>query len=83
MKAVTDTPNACFVEELLEAYPKAKVVLTTRDPDKWVDSMERAYYTILDWNSWKVLEFVNPVSGQQSSVIRLTRHREFAHTRPV
>lgn len=39
------------------------MVLTVRDPDEWVDSMERVFYTILDWNSWKVLAFINPVSA--------------------
>lgn len=30
-KAVTDYPAACFVDELLAAYPDAKVILTVRD----------------------------------------------------
>lgn len=34
-KAVCDMPAAYFAEELLEAYPDAKVILTTRDVDKW------------------------------------------------
>lgn len=28
-------PAAYFVEELLEAYPDAKVILTVRDVDEW------------------------------------------------
>lgn len=28
-------PAAYFAEELLAAYPEAKVILTTRDVDKW------------------------------------------------
>ncbi|KAJ7181456.1 P-loop containing nucleoside triphosphate hydrolase protein [Mycena crocata] len=33
--AVTDVPHLLFAEELIAAYPDAKVVLTTRDPDSW------------------------------------------------
>ncbi|KAF7307273.1 hypothetical protein MIND_00521100 [Mycena indigotica] len=33
--AVTDAPHILFAAELIEAYPKAKVILTTRNPDSW------------------------------------------------
>ncbi|KAJ7323597.1 P-loop containing nucleoside triphosphate hydrolase protein [Mycena albidolilacea] len=33
--AVTDLPHLLFAEELVAAYPEAKVVLTLRDPDSW------------------------------------------------
>jgi hypothetical protein len=35
----TDNVICLFVPELLELYPDAKVVLATRDPDKWFPSM--------------------------------------------
>ncbi|KAK5989503.1 hypothetical protein PT974_11026 [Cladobotryum mycophilum] len=38
--AVTDVPPIYFLPELLELYPDAKVVLVTRDPDRWLRSME-------------------------------------------
>lgn len=28
-----------FAEELMKAYPDAKVILTTREPEKWIESM--------------------------------------------
>ncbi|TDZ16167.1 putative membrane protein [Colletotrichum orbiculare MAFF 240422] len=34
-QAVCDWPAASFADELIEAYPDAKVVLTTRDVDSW------------------------------------------------
>lgn len=34
-QAVCDLPAAAFAPELIAAYPKAKVVLTMRDPDSW------------------------------------------------
>ena len=36
----------------MAAYPKAKVILTTRDPDSWVRSMESCYYKILNMLQW-------------------------------
>jgi hypothetical protein len=38
--AATDAPTSGLVEELLEVYPDALVICTTRDPDAWVKSME-------------------------------------------
>ena len=45
--AVTDSPCICFAEELINAYPEAKVVLVERDVDTWYESFEElitAYY---------------------------------------
>ena len=36
-QAVTDFPCCMFPEELLEAYPDAKVILTNRNVDKWYE----------------------------------------------
>ncbi|KAK6981489.1 P-loop containing nucleoside triphosphate hydrolase protein [Favolaschia claudopus] len=33
--AVTDMPHILFAKELIEAYPEAKVILTTRNVDSW------------------------------------------------
>lgn len=46
-QAVCDIPAICFAEELIRAYPDAKVIITHRDLDswhKWVPNalMERA-----------------------------------------
>ncbi|KAM0717769.1 hypothetical protein Q7P37_006101 [Cladosporium fusiforme] len=37
--AVTDCPGHLYVGELMELYPDAKVICTTRDPEKWAKSM--------------------------------------------
>ncbi|KYK59151.1 NAD dependent epimerase/dehydratase [Drechmeria coniospora] len=37
---LTDAPGTMFLPELLELYPEAKVVLVTRDPHRWLRSME-------------------------------------------
>lgn len=51
--AVTDAPCVCFSDELIAAFPNAKVILSTRDPDKWLASMENAYLKILASPDWK------------------------------
>lgn len=40
-----------FVDELLAAYPNAKVILTNRDVDSWEVSMRKVFYTIIEWKS--------------------------------
>ena len=39
-QAVTDSPAICFAEELITAYPEAKVVLVERDIERWYQSFE-------------------------------------------
>lgn len=58
--AVTDAPCACFAEALIAAYPNAKVILSTRDVERWMASMETAYYKILGWRSWQLLTILDP-----------------------
>eukprot|EP00403_Amphidinium_massartii_P021106 CAMPEP_0178399270 /NCGR_PEP_ID=MMETSP0689_2-20121128/15195_1 /TAXON_ID=160604 /ORGANISM="Amphidinium massartii, Strain CS-259" /LENGTH=742 /DNA_ID=CAMNT_0020020045 /DNA_START=44 /DNA_END=2272 /DNA_ORIENTATION=+ len=41
-KVVMGMPVFCFWEEILQEYPNAKVILTVRDEDEWLESVERA-----------------------------------------
>jgi hypothetical protein len=43
---VTDALGAMFTQELLEAFPEAKVVVTTRDPGRWWESMRELMPTV-------------------------------------
>ena len=52
--ALADVPAICFVEELVEAYPEAKVILTNRDVDSWLNSMDQTGGHILRWN-WETI----------------------------
>jgi hypothetical protein len=56
IQAITDIPCIMFVDELIAAYPNAKVVLTNRDPDKWLVSILGTIYVILswDWERWAI-----------------------------
>ena len=49
---IADVPGICFVEELVEAYPDAKVMLQTRDVEAWIRSMDSTAGRIMRWKSW-------------------------------
>ncbi|KAL2827229.1 hypothetical protein BDW59DRAFT_160517 [Aspergillus cavernicola] len=53
--AVTDFPCVLFVEELMNAYPDAQIILSTRDLDSWLPSMEWSLYAILRIKRLKIL----------------------------
>ncbi|KAJ5216272.1 uncharacterized protein N7498_002679 [Penicillium cinerascens] len=44
---VADFPAAIFPDELIEAFPNAKVILTVRDEDKWFESLKATL-----WHAW-------------------------------
>lgn len=50
--AVADVPCICFAEELITAYPEAKVLLNERDVDDWLRSMETTAGRVLKWDSF-------------------------------
>ena len=43
-RSTLDWPGAPFYEDLMEAYPEAKVILTVRDPDRWYESTRNTIY---------------------------------------
>ncbi|KAJ2955993.1 hypothetical protein NQZ79_g8099 [Umbelopsis isabellina] len=44
--ATLDWPNAAFYKQLMEVYPDAKVLHTTRDPEKWYESTLNTVYEV-------------------------------------
>ncbi|KAK4952563.1 hypothetical protein LTR10_009369 [Elasticomyces elasticus] len=46
-QAVCDWPAIAFAEELIEAYPDAKIILTTRDVHTW----HRSVLQTVDWRA--------------------------------
>lgn len=48
--AVADVPSIAFAEDLIEAYPEAKVILVERDIESWYKSFDNA--VIWDSHSW-------------------------------
>jgi hypothetical protein len=47
-QAIVDWPGAYFWRELTAAHPRAKVVLTVRDPEGWYDSIQATIFSVLD-----------------------------------
>jgi hypothetical protein len=43
--ACLDWPNAAFYKQLMQVYPDAKVIHTTRDPEKWYESTLNTIYS--------------------------------------
>ncbi|KAF4343896.1 hypothetical protein FBEOM_2131 [Fusarium beomiforme] len=58
--AVADVPAICFVEELVAAYPEAKVIVTQRDVDSWLRSMDSTGGRVLRWPLWSTLARWDP-----------------------
>lgn len=59
-KALSDDPCCLFIDELLSAYPNAKVILTTRDRTAWLHSMQSFILQILSWRSMRLLSYLDP-----------------------
>jgi len=57
--SVSDTPACLFVEELVAAYPEAKVILTVRSPESWLRSMQNTLIRVISWRSWTVLSLLD------------------------
>lgn len=47
-QSAVDWPTACFFRELLKEYPKARFVLTLRDPERWAASFAATIYKLLE-----------------------------------
>lgn len=41
-------PAILFTDELITAYPDAKIILTTRDEDKWFESMKATIWHLYE-----------------------------------
>ena len=57
--ACLDLPACLFWKDLLEAYPDAKVILTYRDADSWLQSMQRTIFHFLQWRMWHIWRIVD------------------------
>ena len=54
-------PGTLLAEGLIKAYPEAKVILTTRDVDKWLESMKQSVDSAVRWKSFDWLAPWDPV----------------------
>lgn len=51
--ALVDMPIVCFYKEIARRYPAAKFILTTRDKEKWLKSMEKHLDAIRPFKLYK------------------------------
>lgn len=72
---LSDVPVIGFSEELLEAYPEAKVVLVDRDIDRWYTSFdEQVISGVFDWKAQILENFIDPFMAARPATLI---HKEF------
>ena len=92
--AVVDWPGAAFWEELLRRYSDAKCILTTRDPERWWQSIVKTLHPLpntedWDWpakmrNTYKMWEVIvrdgdlQGIGMQKAEAIRLFKEHDEA-----
>lgn len=59
LQVVAASPCWMFVDELLAAYPDAKVILSTRPPNAWINSLKRTVFPVLSSKTWRLLSLVD------------------------
>ncbi|KAJ7062576.1 P-loop containing nucleoside triphosphate hydrolase protein [Mycena amicta] len=70
--AVTDAPGVAFSEDLIAAYPEAKVILTLRDPEKWWGSFSSTILKAIYSRPIGVAALLDPAGfGRLLPMIRL------------
>ena len=50
-QSTVDAPGHYFYKELMDVYPDAKVLLSTRDPERWRTSMEQTVWAVRNGDS--------------------------------
>jgi len=70
-QAVTDVPHVLFAEDLMAAYPDAKIVLNTRDLDSWWRSFEATAMAVAHGQQKTLLEWLDPEVGKSQLLKRL------------
>ncbi|KKA28573.1 hypothetical protein TD95_002916 [Thielaviopsis punctulata] len=69
-QAVCDWPAVAFAKELIEAYPEAKVVMTTRDVDSWHASTMRTVYWRVTDPELRWLSYFNWAAGMYYPMLK-------------
>lgn len=69
-QAVCDWPAVAFAKELIEAYPEAKVVMTTRDVDSWhASTMRTVFWRVMD-RELRYLSYVSWAAGMYYPMLK-------------
>ncbi|KAM0275761.1 hypothetical protein ACHAQH_007447, partial [Verticillium albo-atrum] len=70
-QAVCDWPAVAFAPELIAAYPEAKIVLTTREPDAWHASTLKTFYWRAHEPELAILSKLDWAASMYGPMIRL------------
>lgn len=70
-QAAVDYPACSFYQELMDAFPDARVVLSVRDPERWYESAYETIYLALQavppWARW--LPWINDLHRMNNALI--------------
>jgi hypothetical protein len=70
-QAAVGFPAVHFYKILMEAYPDAKIILTTRDPERWYDSVKNSIYKFSGTLPLpSILRFIIPPFGRIYPLLR-------------
>ncbi|KAI1248135.1 hypothetical protein MGN70_010384 [Eutypa lata] len=69
-QAVADWPAIAFSEDLLAAYPEAKVILPGRDVDSWHASVLKTVYWRVTDVELRVASYLDPAAGMYYPMLR-------------
>ncbi|CAK8677511.1 uncharacterized protein LOC143447244 [Clavelina lepadiformis] len=69
--AVTDAPPNLFWEEILQAFPDAKVILTSRDEDSWYKSLCTQFQVLNSNILYQVMQVLSPTGWKYFKHFRL------------
>ncbi|KAE8447045.1 hypothetical protein EG329_011180 [Mollisiaceae sp. DMI_Dod_QoI] len=74
---VTDIPAAVFASELMDAYPCAKIILTTRSEESWFESMKSTLWHAKNSPFGETLgKYIWGEDREGEGKIRFSRHNE-------
>ena len=78
-RATVDWPGCTFYQELMAAYPGAKVILSVRDPERWFESARKTIFTAPRGGARTLFQLLTTPRMWRSVrfVYRLLRRRTF------
>lgn len=62
--SAVDWPAGAFWRELADAYPDAKILLTTRDPERWYTSMQNTIFSNFGASAGDLPPTIAPIMGK-------------------
>jgi hypothetical protein len=80
---VLSLPGCLYPEELVQAYPDARVILTTRSMQSWVDTTRIAGNQMLTWRGWGIMQswdksFTGPLITLTQAQMRVMCNGDFS-----